>query len=75
MYRAEIGSPMTVNTDERAEPKSLGDISEQILCNPDFEAELQSLILSFKAPAKWEPEAIQTFITNLKQHVRRAEGA
>lgn len=62
---------MTVNADEGREEYPLARVSEEILADGDFEADLQSLILAFGG--KYEADAIQTFITSLKMRVRKAE--
>lgn len=69
----QIGCPISINTDEGREEYPLARVSEEILANPDFEADFQSLILALGG--KWEADAIQTFITNLKMRVRKAEAA
>lgn len=69
----QMGCPVSVNSDERREEYPLARVTDEILSNPDFEADFQSLLLALGG--KWEADAIQTFMTNLKMRVRKAGSA
>lgn len=65
MYRAEIGSPMTVNTDEgRSERPTAEEVTERLLADSGFEGLLQDLVetlMDSTADAQDRVKSVQTF--------------